>query len=139
MQYTCNMNDFFVKSKPSKCTVKLFIFISVLHQMYAECHRGEEWLFSLFGLCRKHDWRKVTFYSKIEHFSSTFISSLFSRVYQKRLTCNWTPFLVHRNFSCVYTQTKFLNCGIFLLVLLPLCFDFFSHVWNLSTLESVVL
>lgn len=105
---------FFVKSKPSECTLKLFLFISVLHQMDAECHRGEKWLFCLFGVCRKHDWRKVlhAFYSKVELFNSILISSLFSRVYQKRLPCNWTPFLAHGNCSWVCTQTKFLICGI---------------------------
>lgn len=131
---------FFVKSKPSECALKLFLFISVLHQMDAECHRGEKWLFCLFGVCRKHDWRKVlhTFYSKVELFSSILISSLFSRVYQKRLPCNWTPFLAHGNCSWVYTQTKFLICGI------CICFTaivpwFFFLVWNLSTVGSVVL
>lgn len=109
----------FVKSNPSGCTLKLFPFISVLHQMDAECHRGEEWLFYHFGACRKHDWRKVldTFYSKVELFSSILISSSFSRVYQKRLPCNWIPSLAHGNCSWVYvyniyTQTKFLNCEI---------------------------
>lgn len=46
---------FFVKSKPSECTLKLFLFVSVLHQMDDECRRGEEWLFCLSGVCRERD------------------------------------------------------------------------------------